>query len=71
LIEVEPKDPYYRFLKRAGAMDYIDDIVLPGEEIGMRVDYDFNYDPTVCVVERITAYNLSTILKSIGFTGIR
>lgn len=52
-------------------MDYIDDIVLPGEEIGMRVDSNFNYDPTVCVVERITSYNLNTILKSIGFTGIR
>jgi hypothetical protein len=66
-VEVDPKDPYYKFLKRAGAMDYIDDILAPGEETGMRVDMDFIYAPTVCVVKRIDAYNINNVLKSIGY----
>gem|GEM_PF-2339859 len=33
----------------------------------MRIDTDFNYDPTVCVVSSINAINLNQILKSIGF----
>lgn len=70
LVEGEPKDNYYQFLKRRGAMDYVDDILLPGEEIGMRVDNDFVYAPTACVVEKIDVFNLRYVLSSIGFTGL-
>lgn len=49
-------------------MDFVDDILLPGEETGMRVDTDFVYAPTVCVVSNITSNNLKYILKSIGIT---
>lgn len=66
LVEVEPKDPYYKYLRRTGAMDFIDDIVLPGEETGMRVDTGFVYAPTACVVDSINQNNLKYILKSIG-----
>lgn len=66
LIEAEPKDPYYRYLKKAGAMDYVDDIILPGEETGIRIDTDFVYAPTACVVDKITAYNLKYIVQSLG-----
>jgi hypothetical protein len=52
-------------------MDFVDDILLPGEETGIRVDTDYNYAPTVCVVESINAFNLTGILKSIGFSGCR
>jgi len=51
-------------------MDYVDDILSPGEEVGMRVDTDFVYAPTVCVVKAVHAYNLNHILKSIGFSGL-
>lgn len=71
IVEGNPKDPYYGFLKSRGAMDYIDDILLPGEEVGLRVDNDFVYAPTCCVVEKIDAYNLKYVLSSIGFTGLR
>jgi len=70
IVEGEPKDPYYSFLKRRGAMDYVDDILLPGEEIGMRVDSEFVYSPTVCVVDKINAYNLRYVLGCIGVRGI-
>lgn len=49
-------------------MDFIDDIVKPGEVEGMRVDTDYIYSPTVCVVDKITANNLNYILRSIGFS---
>lgn len=51
-------------------MDYIDDILSPGEEIGLRVDTGFVYAPTACVVKAVHAYNLNYILKAIGFTGL-
>lgn len=69
LVEVAPKDPYYTYLKRTGAMDYVDDILLPGEEMGLRVDTDFIYAPTICVVDKITAVNLEDIFRAIGFLG--
>lgn len=51
-------------------MDYVDDILTPGEETGLRVDTDFVYAPTACVVKAVHAYNLNYILKSIGFAGL-
>jgi len=71
IVEVFPKDPYYVYLKRTGAMDYVEDILLPGEEVGIRVDKDFIYSPTACVVDSINAYNLKIILQSIGLVGNR
>lgn len=47
-------------------MDFVEDILLPGEETGIRIDTDFVYAPTACVVEKITAYNLRYILESLG-----
>jgi len=51
-------------------MDFIDDILLPGEEVGLRVDSDFLYAPTACVVDKIDVFNLKYVLSSIGFTGL-
>ena len=47
-------------------MDYVQDILLPGEETGIRIDKDFVYAPTACVVDKITAYNIQYILRSLG-----
>ena len=46
-------------------MDFVDDILLPGEERGIRIDTEFLYAPTACVVSDITAYNLNYILTAI------
>jgi len=51
-------------------MDYVDDILGVNEETGMRVDNEFNYSPTVCMVKYIKANNLNYILHSVGFTGL-
>ena len=50
-------------------MDFVEDILLPGEEVGARIDTEYVYAPTVCVVASINANNLKYILNSIGFQG--
>lgn len=46
-------------------MDFVDDILLPGEEKGIRVDTNYIYAPTACVVNSITENNLNYILTAI------
>lgn len=48
-------------------MDFIDDILQQGKEEGYRIDTDFNFSPTVYVTKTINAYNVNSILQSIGF----
>jgi len=64
------KDFYYKFLKLRGAMDFIDDILLLGEEEGERIDTQLHYAPTVYITDSINQKNLLIILQSIGFSGI-
>lgn len=66
---IAEKDFYHRYLKNFGAMDYIDDLTSFGEEVGMRIDNDFHYDPTIYVTDIIDASNVQLILRSIGFRG--
>lgn len=66
---IAEKDFYHRYLKNFGAMDYVDDLTLFGEEEGMRIDNSFHYDPTIYVTDIIDARNVQLILNSIGFRG--
>lgn len=66
---IAEKDFYHRYLKNFGAMDYVDELTLFGEEEGMRIDNDFHYDPTIYVTDVIDAKNVQLILRSIGFRG--
>ena len=66
---VAEKDFYHRYLKNFGAMDYVDELTIFGEEEGMRIDNDFHFDPTVYVTDVIDARNVQTILRCIGFRG--
>ena len=51
-------------------MDYVDDILRINEEEGLRIDNNFNYAPTVCMVKFINTNNLRYILHSVGFNGL-
>lgn len=67
LLEVlEEKDLYYHFLRKYGCMDFIDGIVLLGEESGLRIDIEPRFAPT-CLVDRIDPTNLNQLLQYIGF----
>jgi len=60
------KDPYYRFLKKFGAMDYVDDILLTGEETGLRFDTEPRFAPSH-IIDRIDHYNLDSCLDFLGY----
>lgn len=60
------KDPYYKFLKQYGCMDYVDDIVMTGEESGIRIDIELHYSASL-IVDRIDVQNLNIIYNFIGF----
>lgn len=60
------KDPYYNFLKQYGCMDFVDDIVMSGEESGIRIDTSLHYSASL-IVDRIDVHNLNIIYNFIGF----
>ena len=67
LIETDfEKDAYYKFLKKFGAMDYVEDIVSIGEETGLRFDIEPKFAPSH-VIDRIDHYNLNNCLKLLGY----
>jgi hypothetical protein len=51
-------------------MDYVEDILTENEEEGLRIDNNFNYSPTICMVKFIKVENIHYILHSIGFNGL-
>jgi hypothetical protein len=60
------KDVYYRFLKKFGAMDFVEDILLTGEETGLRFDIEPRFAPSH-VVDRINHDNLNMCLDLMGY----
>jgi len=60
------KDSYYRFLKKFGAMDYVEDILLTGEETGLRFDTEPRFAPSH-ILDRIDHYNLDLCLDLMGY----
>lgn len=64
LIESEDPDPYFRWLRERGGMDFVSDFVRPDTESGIFIDVDYNRSPTV-VTDRIVPENLNRILSEI------
>jgi len=60
------KDVYYRFLKKFGAMDFVEDILLTGEETGLRFDTQARFAPSH-VLDRIDHNNLDLCLDLMGY----
>ena len=54
-------DKYYNFLKKKGWFDYVDDFILPNQELGVRLDTELNYPMTI-QVPAIRCENTSNIL---------
>lgn len=66
VIETEHTDTYYRWLKSRGGMDFVDDFVPPGIEVGIRLDTEPNYDPSI-IVDRIVPENTDQLYQRIQF----
>lgn len=66
VIESEDPDPYYRWIRARGGMDFVEDFVRPGAEEGVHLDVEHNYPRTV-VTDRIAPENLHSLIRLIRF----
>lgn len=66
LIESDDVDPYYRWLKPRGGMDFVEDFVRPGAEDGVHLDVEPNF-PRSVVTDRIAPENVHRLIHQITF----
>ena len=66
LIESDNPDPYYRWIRARGGMDFVEDFVRPGAEDGGHLDVEHNYPRTV-VTDRIAPENVHSLIRLIRF----
>ncbi len=64
VLESETPDPYYRWIKPRGGMDFIADIVRPGSERGVHLDVTRNFPGTI-ITDRIAPENVHRLIASI------
>jgi len=64
LIESADPDPYYRWIKPRGGMDFVQDFVRPGSEDGVRLDFEPNY-PRSIITDRIAPENVHRLISQI------
>ena len=64
VLESENPDPYYRWIKPRGGMDFIEDIVRPGSERGVHLDITRQF-PSTIITDRIAPENVHRLIASI------
>jgi hypothetical protein len=64
VIESEDPDPYYRWMRARGGMDFVEDFVRPGAEDGLRIDVEPNY-PRSIITDRIAPENVHHLITRI------
>ena len=64
VIESENPDPYYRWIKPRGGMDFIEDIIRPGSEHGLHLDLRREFPHTI-ITDRIAPENVHRLIASI------
>jgi hypothetical protein len=64
LIETSDPDPYFRWMRPRGGMDFVEDFVRPGSEEGVHLDVEHNYPRTV-VTDRIAPENVHSLIRLI------
>ena len=64
VIESENPDPYYRWIKPRGGMDFIEDIIRPGSECGLHLDLRREFPRTI-ITDRIAPENVHRLIASI------
>lgn len=60
--EQQHKDACYHYLKSLGAFDYVDEIILPGDEHGVIIS---KYPPYTIKARKLWAGNLNRLLNTI------
>ena len=69
VIESDDPDPYWRWIRARGGMDFIEDFVRPGSERGVRLDFKRNY-PRSVVTDRIAPENLQSLISQLRSLGL-
>jgi hypothetical protein len=64
VIESEDPDPYWRWMRPRGGMDFIEDFVRPGAEDGIHLDLEHNFPRTV-ITDRIAPENVHRLIAKI------
>ncbi|MFT3866899.1 MAG: hypothetical protein QM715_00240 [Nibricoccus sp.] len=64
VVESNAIDTYYRWIKPRGGMDFIEDLVRPGSEDGVRLDIEHNFPRTI-VTDRIAPENVHRLIAQI------
>ncbi len=64
VLESDDPDPYYRWMRPRGGMDFIQDIVRPGSEPGVHLDLRPQFARTI-VTDRIAPENVHRLIASI------
>lgn len=64
VVESDAIDTYYRWIKPRGGMDFIEELVRPGSEDGVRLDIENNYPRTI-VTDRIAPENVHRLVAQI------
>lgn len=64
VVESDAIDSYYRWIKPRGGMDFIEELVRPGSEDGVRLDIEHNFPRTI-VTDRIAPENVHRLIAQI------
>ena len=64
VIESDDIDTYYRWIKPRGGMDFVEDIIRPGSEPGVHLDFARHYPGTI-ITDRIAPENVHRLIASI------
>ena len=64
LIESADPDPFYRWIRPRGGMDFIEDFVRPGSEDGIHLDIEPQFPRTV-ITDRIAPENVHRLIAQI------
>ncbi len=68
VIESENPDPYWRWMRKRGGMDFVEDFVRPGAEDGVRLDVEPNF-PRSVITDRIAPENVHRLIAQLKFCG--
>ena len=66
VIESDDPDPYFRWMRPRGGMDFVEDFVRPGSERGVHLDVELHF-PRSVITDRIAPENVQRLISQIQF----
>ncbi len=66
VIESSDPDPYWRWMRPRGGLDFVEDFVRPGSEDGVRLDIEPNF-PRSVITDRIAPENVHRLIAQLRY----